>query len=54
VAALTKGQWTGQYRVSLDGPPSKGTKIARADIADFMMRQATTDDYLYKVPAIAY
>jgi hypothetical protein len=29
-------------------------RIARADVADFMLRQATSDEYLYKVPAIAY
>jgi hypothetical protein len=52
--ALTNSGWTGQYRVSGDGLPEKGMKIARADVADFMMRQATIDDYLNTAPAIAY
>jgi putative NADH-flavin reductase len=51
---LTHGPWTGRYRIAVDDLPSKGMRIARADVADFMMRQATSDDYLYKVPAIAY
>lgn len=51
---LSDGPWTGRYRVAVDDLPAKGMRIARADVADFMMRQATSDDYLYKVPAIAY
>ncbi|NJO39727.1 MAG: NAD(P)H-binding protein [Cyanobacteria bacterium CRU_2_1] len=51
---LTDGSWTGRYRIAVDDLPAKGMHIARADVADFMMRQATSDDYLYKVPAIAY
>jgi hypothetical protein len=42
------------YVISRDDLPAKGMHISRADVADFMMRQATSDDYLYKVPAIAY
>jgi putative NADH-flavin reductase len=45
---------TGRYRIAVDGLPVKGLRIARADVADFMLRQATSNDYLYKVPAIAY
>jgi putative NADH-flavin reductase len=52
--ALTNGNWTGRYRVAVDNLPAKGMRISRADVADFMLRQATSDDYLYKVPAIAY
>ena len=51
---LTNGSWTGRYRIAVDNLPAKGMQIARADVADFMMRQATSDDYLHKVPAIAY
>jgi putative NADH-flavin reductase len=51
---LSNKPWTGRYRIAVDGLPAKGMQIARADVADFMMRQATSDDYLYKVPAIAY
>ena len=52
--ALTDGPWTGRYRIAVDGVPLKGTRIARADVADFMLRQATGDEFLGKVPAIAY
>ena len=52
--ALTDGPRTGRYRIVTDGLPSKGMRISRADVADFSMRQATGNDYLYKVPAIAY
>jgi putative NADH-flavin reductase len=51
---LTDGSWTGHYRIAVDDLPAKGMRIARADVADFMMRQATSNDYLYQVPAIAY
>lgn len=51
---LTNAPWTGRFRIAVDDLPAKGMQIARADVADFMMRQATSDDYLYKVPAIAY
>jgi putative NADH-flavin reductase len=52
--SLTNSSWTGRYRIAVDGLPVKGTRIARADVADFMIRQVTSDDYVYKVPAIAY
>jgi putative NADH-flavin reductase len=52
--SLTDGPWTGRYRIAVEGLPAKGTRIARADVADFMERQVTGDEYLYKVPAIAY
>lgn len=51
---LTNGAWRGRYRTVVDGLPAKGMRIARADVADFMLQQATSDDYLYQVPAIAY
>ncbi|HYP12735.1 MAG TPA: SDR family oxidoreductase [Bryobacteraceae bacterium] len=51
---LTHGPWTGQYRTAVDGIPAKSSHIARADVADFMMRQATDNSFLNKAPAIAY
>jgi putative NADH-flavin reductase len=45
---------TGRYRIAVDGLPVKGMSIARADVADFMLRQVASNDYLYQVPAIAY
>jgi putative NADH-flavin reductase len=51
---LTDGPWTGRYRIAVDGIPIKGTRIARADVADFMLQQAASDEYVHKIPAIAY
>jgi putative NADH-flavin reductase len=51
--ALKNGPRTQRYRIATDNLPKKGFQITRADVADFMLRQATRDDYLYKVPAIA-
>jgi nucleoside-diphosphate-sugar epimerase len=51
---LTNAAGTGRYRIDIDGLPAKGTHIARADVAHFMLRAAVSDAYLYKVPSIAY
>ncbi len=51
---LTNKPLTGRYRIAVDGLPVRGMSIARADVADFMLRQAASNDCLYKVPAIAY
>jgi putative NADH-flavin reductase len=51
---MTNNAGTGQYRTSVDGLPPRGTHIARADVADFLLRQATNDAFLRTVPAIAY
>jgi hypothetical protein len=51
---LTDGPWTGHYRIALEGLPVGGTHIARADVADFMLRQVSSDRYVHKIPAIAY
>jgi hypothetical protein len=52
--ALTNGPRTGHYRVDKDGLPIKGRKISRADVADFMLRQATGTNYVNQAPALAY
>ena len=52
--ALTNAAGTGQYRVVINGLPAKATHIARADVAHFMLRAAISDEYMHKVPAIAY
>jgi hypothetical protein len=52
--ALTNGPFTGRYRIVTEGLPPGGIRIARADVADFMLRLATTDDHLNCAPAIAY
>jgi putative NADH-flavin reductase len=51
---LTDGPWTGHYRIALEGLPVGGTHIARADVADFMLRQVSSNQYVHKIPAIAY
>jgi putative NADH-flavin reductase len=52
--ALTDGPLTGSYRIDPLGLPRKGRSIARADVADFMLKQAEEDRYLRQMPAIAY
>jgi putative NADH-flavin reductase len=52
--ALTNGPAIGRYRIALDALPAKGWRIARADVAEFMLRQAQDDRYLHEVPALAY
>jgi len=51
---LTDGERTGQYRISLEGLPEGGTRIARADVADFMLKQVSSDQYVHKIPGLAY
>src|SRR5438445_6288037 len=50
---LTNGPWTGRYRVVTDGIPRGGYRISRADVAEFMIRQLTSDECLRKMPGIA-
>jgi putative NADH-flavin reductase len=50
---LTDGPRTSGYRVGYVGEDS-GTKISRADIANFMLRQLTDDTYLRQRPMISY
>jgi putative NADH-flavin reductase len=52
--ALTDAPGTGRYRIAVAGLPANGSRIARADVADFMLRSAASDEYLCEVPAIAY
>jgi putative NADH-flavin reductase len=54
-SALTDGPWTGVYRHGFFGT-EKGTrlKISRADVADFMLNQLTSDGYLHQTPGLSY
>jgi putative NADH-flavin reductase len=52
--ALTDGPLSARYRTTVDGLPAKGRSVSRADVAHFMLGQATGDTYLNQVPAIAY
>jgi putative NADH-flavin reductase len=51
---LTNGERTGHYRIALEGLPEGGFLISRADVADFMLKQASSDEYVHEIPAIAY
>ena len=50
---LTNGPRTGRYRVVVEGIPRWGFRISRADVADFMIRQVTSDEFVRKLPAVA-
>ncbi len=43
----------GEYRVGMVGKDS-GTQISRADLAEFMLDQLTTDAHLRQMPVISY
>jgi putative NADH-flavin reductase len=50
---LTNGPWTGRYRVVEEGIPRGGYRISREDVADFMVRQLSNNEFVRKMPAIA-
>jgi putative NADH-flavin reductase len=50
---LTKGPKRGEYRVGVIGKNS-GTRISRADLAEFMLDQLTTDAHLRQMPVVSY
>jgi putative NADH-flavin reductase len=50
---LTNGPYTGRYRIVVEGIPRGGYRVSRADLADFMIRQLTSDEFVRKMPAIA-
>lgn len=53
--ALTDGERSGQYRHGFPGADkSTKLKIARADVADFMLKQMHDDTYLHATPALSY
>ncbi|MBL6449348.1 SDR family oxidoreductase [Fulvivirga sp. 29W222] len=53
--AFTDGPLTGIYKhgFSVDEKNTK-LKISRADVADFMLKQLKTDEYLHKTPGLSY
>ncbi|HEV2021458.1 MAG TPA: SDR family oxidoreductase [Terriglobales bacterium] len=54
-SSLTNGPRKGIYRAGMDiGGWFRPTKISRADVADFMLKQLTDDTYLRKTPGVAY
>ena len=51
---LDEGPCKGNYRVVVEGIPSKGYRINTGDVAEFMLKHLTGDEYLRQSPAIAY
>ena len=49
---LTDGPRSGNYRSGLD-KDIKATRVARADVAEFVVRQLTDDIYIQRTPAIS-
>lgn len=52
--ALVNAPGTGSYRVALDGLPPRGRRIARADVADFMLKQLASNEYVRTIPSLAH
>lgn len=50
---LTDEPHTGEYRVGYVGKNS-GSKVSRADVADFMLGQLTSGEYLGQAPMVSY
>jgi hypothetical protein len=51
---LDEGPCKGHYRVVLKNIPSGGYRINTGDVAEFMLRQLSSDEYVGQAPAIAY
>ncbi|NOH02702.1 MAG: SDR family oxidoreductase [Chloroflexi bacterium] len=51
---LDDGPRKGGYRIALEGIPSRGYRINTGDVAEFMLKNLESDEYLFKVPALAY
>lgn len=48
--AVVPGPRTGRYKVSLHRPP--GPRVSAGDVADFMLKQVATGEYIQKAPFI--
>ncbi|MEL6793780.1 MAG: NAD(P)-binding oxidoreductase, partial [Pseudomonadota bacterium] len=55
-AAFTDDEKTGAYRHGFpaDGTQKLSLKIGRADVADFLLRQVGSKDYLMRAPGLSY
>jgi len=51
---LTNNEAIGRYRVLLDLTGITAGKIARADVAAFVLKQLSSDDFLRKTPLLTY
>ncbi|ESA36409.1 nadh-flavin reductase [Leptolyngbya sp. Heron Island J] len=53
--AFVDGDRTGQYRHGFPGADKTSQlKITRADVADFILQQLSTDAYLHQAPSLSY
>ena len=53
-AMLTDGPQTGKYRSGFSAADKITRKISRADVADFMLKQATSNEFLRQTPGLSY
>ncbi len=53
-AQLTDSPRTGTYKVGTSLKMSLNSKISRADVADFLLKQLYEDTYLHQVPRLRY
>ena len=51
-AQLTDGPAAGRYRAHTDLTGVRARTISRADVADFVVRQLTSDEYLRRTPLL--
>ena len=51
---LLNGKEKGKYRVQLNHCPKGGSKINRSDLADFILKQVNSNQYVHQKVAIAY
>jgi putative NADH-flavin reductase len=53
-AMLTDGPYTGKYRAGFSASDKIARKISRADVADFMLKQAKSSEFLRQTPGLSY
>ena len=53
-AVLSDGPRTGDYRVLTDPSDVHGGTTARADVADFVVGQASDPTYIGRIPLLVY
>ena len=54
-AAFTDGARTGEYRHGFPGnDKTTKLKVSRDDVADFILKQLTHEEYLRKTPGLSY
>lgn len=51
---LQNRAFTGKYRIKINHCPKGGWKIGRADLADFVVKQIDSAEYVHNKPVIAY